>query len=393
MMEYAMIKLRLVMLLGLTFTICLCSFAYAGDQIKIGFNIPLTGSFELVGQHSKNAAELVLKDLKASGGLQVGNKMYEVVFVYGDNKSNKSDASRLALEQVSREQVLGIIGPLSSQQSVVVGQLANAFATPMISPWSTSPLTTLNRPYIFRSCFVFTIQGPVITKFVTKELKAKKAAVLYDIISNYPRGMANSFKEAFNAENGEGAVVRFEEFRTGDTDFRKQLQSIKESDAEFIFSPQHYNEIPMIVRQAKEIGLSIPIIGSNSWAGGDLLGSCGEDCDGLFFTCNYVAGGAKGLNKQFVDAYVDAYGDLPDEPAALTWDAVRVMLKAIQQTGALGGNILHDRNAIKDAITNLQNFEGATGNMSFNSTGNPEKCAVVAKIDDGVFTSYDTVCP
>ena len=388
-----MIRLHLIMFLCLTSIICLCSLVSAGDQIKIGFNIPLTGSFELVGKHSKNAAELVLQDLKASGGLQVGDKSYEVVFVYGDNKSNMSEASKLALEQVSQEQVLGIIGPLSSQQAVPVGQLVNAFATPMISPWSTSPLTTLNLPYIFRSCFVFTIQGPVITKFAAKELKAKKAAVLYDIVSNYPRGMAKSFKEAFNAENGEGAVVRFEEFRTGDTDFRKQLQSIKESDAQFIFSPQHYYEIPLIVRQAKEIGLSIPIIGSNSWAGGDLLGGCGEDCEGLFFTCNYAAGGAKGLNKEFVDAYVAAYGDLPDEPAALTWDAVRVMLKAIQQTGGLGGNILKDRNAIKDAITKLQNFEGATGEMSFNSTGNPEKCAVVVRIDDGVFTSYDTVCP
>ena len=148
--------------------------------------------------------------------------------------------------------------------------MANSFSTPMISPWSTSPVTTKNKPFVFRSCFIYTIQGPVITKFAAKEFKATKAAVLYDIVSAYPRGMAKSFRDAFEKINGEGSVVAFEEFRTGDEDFSKQLKKIANSGAEFIFSPQHYNEIPLIVRQVEEMGLDLPVVGSNSWAGGDL---------------------------------------------------------------------------------------------------------------------------
>jgi len=370
-----------------------CPFVFASDgTINIGFNIPQTGWFDLVGLHSKYAAQLIEKELVDAGGLQVGGKTYDVKFLYGDNKSNPTSAATLAVEQVSKEKVLGIIGPLSSSQAIPVAQMANSFSTPMISPWSTSPLTTKDRPYVFRSCFVFTIQGPVLTKFVAKQFDATKAAVLYDIVAAYPRGLAKSFKESFEQINGEGSVVRFEEFRTGDTDFTKQLMSIKESGAQFIFSPQHFNEVPLIVRQMKKLDLNIPLVGSNSWAGGNLLGECGNDCEGLYFSGNYASGGATGINKQFVDSYKADYGELPDEPAALTWDAVRVFLQAVKDTGKLSGNLLADRKAVRDAIVNIKNFDGATGEMTFNESGDPNKCAVIVKIENGAFNFHESVC-
>ncbi len=362
--------------------------------IRIGFNLPLTGMFELVGNHSKNAAELVQKKIEAAGGILVGDKKYRVEFIYGDNESNPSTASSLTLKQVSQDKVLGIIGPLSSSQAIPVGQMAQAFATPMISPWSTSPITTKDRPYVFRSCFVFTVQGPAITKFAASEFKATKAAVLYDIVSAYPRGMAKNFREAFEAANGAGSVVAFEEFRTGDQDFNKQLARIRDSGAEFIFTPQHFNEVPLIIRQAKSMGLTLPIMGSNSWAGGDLIGECGADCTGLFFTGNYAPGKATGLNKTFVDAYVAAYGENPDEPAALTWDAVRVFVEAVQKTGGLSGNLVKDRTQVKDSLTKIQGFDGAAGKLSYNETGDPSKCTIVVRIDEsGIFTFHDSICP
>jgi branched-chain amino acid transport system substrate-binding protein len=317
-----------------------------------------------------------------------------VEFIYGDNQSDPTTATSLALKQISQENVIGVVGGLSSRQAIPIGQISQAFATPMISPWSTSPITTKDRPYVFRSCFVFTIQGPAVTKFAASEFKATKAAVLYDIVSAYPRGMAKNFKEAFEAENGAGSVVAYEEFRTGDEDFSKQLTRIRDSGAEFIFTPQHYNEVPLIVRQAKSMGLTMPIVGSNSWAGGDLIGECGSDCNGLFFTGNYAPGNAKGLNKVFVDTYKAAYGQMPDEPSALTWDALRVFIEAIKQTGGLSGNLVKDRELVKDSLTKIQNFDGATGKLSFNETGDPSKCVVVVKIDsNGIFTFHDSICP
>lgn len=361
--------------------------------IRLGFNIPMTGMFELVGKHAQNASELVRQDIEAAGGIEVGGKKYKVEFVFGNNETNPTAAANLTVKQITSEKVLAIIGPFSSAQAIPVGQMAQAFATPMISPWSTSPITTKNRPYVFRSCFVFTIQGPALTKFATSEFKTTKGAVLYDVVSAYPRGMAKNFKEAFEAQNGAGSIVAFEEFRTGDEDFSKQLTRIKESGAGFIFSPQHYNEVPLIVRQAKKMGLNIPIMGSNSWAGGDLIGACGSDCDGLYFSGNYAPGKATGLNKTFVDGYVKAYGENPDEPAALTWDAIRVMVEAIKRTGGLSGNLVNDRTLVKDALAKIQNFDGAAGVLNFNESGDPNKCTVIVKIDKGVFTFHDSVCP
>jgi branched-chain amino acid transport system substrate-binding protein len=383
-----------VVLSGLVLSIAGCQNLWAdAGVIRIGINLSTTGMFGLAGQHSKNAAELVSQDIEAAGGIEVGGKKYQVEFVYADNESKPETAASLAVKLITKENVIGIVGGLSSNQAIPMGQMAQAFTTPMVSPWSTSPITTLDRPYVFRSCFVFTIQGPAITKFAASEFKATKAAVLFDIVSPYPRGMAKNFKDAFEAQNGVGSVVAYEEFRTGDKDFSKQLARIKDSGAAFIFSPQHYNEVPLIVRQAKSMGLTMPVVGSNSWAGGDLIGECGSDCDGLFFGGNYAPGKATGLNKEFVDAYKTAYGENPDEPAALTWDAVRVLVEAIRRTGGLSGNLVNDRTLVKDSLVKIQDFDGAAGKLSYNETGNPSKCTVIVKIENGVFTFHNSICP
>jgi branched-chain amino acid transport system substrate-binding protein len=383
-----------IILLGLVLPIAGCQNLWAdAGIIRIGINLSMTGKFGLVGQHAKNATELVRKDIEAAGGIEVGGKKYQVEFIYDDNKSSPVEAASVAVKLISKENVLGIVGGLISNQAIPMGQMAQAFATPMISPWSTSPITTLDRPYVFRSCFVFTIQGPALTKFAASEFKATKAAVLYDIVNAYPRGMAKNFKEAFEAQNGAGSVVAFEEFRTGDKDFSKQLARIRDSGAGLIFTPQHYDEVPLIVRQAKSMGVTIPIVGSNSWAGGDLIGECGTDCDGLFFGGNYAPGKATGLNKEFVDAYKIAYGENPDEPAALTWDAVRVLVEAIRRTGGFSGNLVSDRTLVKDTLTKIQDFDGAAGKLSYNETGNPSKCTMIVKIENGVFTFHESICP
>jgi branched-chain amino acid transport system substrate-binding protein len=363
----------------------------ANDVIKIGFNIPLTGENPDVGASSKNAAEMYLKKMPT---IEVNGKKYDLKFVFEDNEYKAESAVKASTKLITEEEVLGIIGPQSSSQAVPAGEVANNYATPMISPWSTNPNTTLNRPYVFRGCFLDPFQGPVIANFATQELHAKKAAVLYDIAADYPKGLAEFFKEAFEKIHGPGSVVAFESFTTGDKDFSAQMASIVGSGADVLFVPQYYSEVPLIVRAAKENGWTKPILGSDSWGGGDLMALCGDDCKGYYFSTHYAAAGATGATKAFIDEYKAAYGKTPDDVAALTWDSLGLMIQAIENTGGLSGDIKADRTKVKDALASIKNYPGITGNMTFTPQGDPIKCAVVVKINEkGEFAFYKSVCP
>ena len=363
----------------------------AGNAVKLGFPIPLTGENPDVGASSKNAAEMYIKKFPT---VTVAGKTYDLKFVYEDNEYKAESAVKAVTKLITEEEVLGIVGPQSSSQAVPAGEVANNYATPMISPWSTNPNTTLNRPYVFRGCFLDPFQGPVIANFATDELKAKKAAVLYDIAADYPKGLAEFFKEAFEKIHGAGSVVAFESFTTGDKDFSAQMANIVASGADVLFTPQYYSEVPLIVRAAKENGWTKPILGSDSWGGGDLMGLCGDACKGYYFSTHYAAAGAKGATKAFIDEYSAAYGKTPDDVAALTWDSLGLMIKAIQDTGGLTGDIKTDRTKVKDALAAVKNYPGITGGMTFTPDGDPKKCAVVVKINEqGQFAFHKSVCP
>jgi branched-chain amino acid transport system substrate-binding protein len=367
---------------------------WGADTISIGFNIPLTGDAPKVGECSKYAAEIRIAEINGAGGLKVGNKSYKLEFIYVDNESKAESATAAALKLITQDGVLGIIGPQASKQAIPAGQVCNDNKTPMISPWSTNPQTTENRPYVFRACFLDPFQGPVLANFAKEEFGAKKAAVLYDIGSDYPKGLAEFFKQAFEKINGPGSVVAFETFSTKDVDFSAQLTNIVRSGADVIFTPQYYNEVPLIVKQAKELGWTKPILGSDSWGSAELMNLCGDACKGYFFSTHYAAAGAKGATKEFIDKYNAKYGYVPDEVAALTWDAINLMCMAIQNTGGLTGNIEKDREAVKDRLTEVKDFDGITGKMTFSPGGNPTKCAVIVKISDkGEFEFYKSVCP
>jgi len=364
------------------------------QTIKVGFNIPLTGDIPKVGESSKFAAEMYKDEVNRAGGVKVGDKTYKLEFIYEDNESKAESATPAALKLITQDQVLAMIGPQASKQAIPAGEVANANKTPMISPWSTNPKTTEGRPYVFRACFLDPFQGPVAAKFVTEEFGAKKAAVLYDIASDYPKGLAEYFKEAFEKIHGPGSVVAFETFTTKDKDFSAQLTKIVNSGADVLFTPQYYDEVPLIVKQAKELGWKKPIMGSDSWGSAELMKLCGDACNGQFFSTHYAAAGAKGETKEFIDKYNAKHGYVPDDVAALTWDAIGLLLTAVKNTAGLSGDMAKDRDAVREQLAKIKNFEGITGKMTFASHGDPVKCAVVVKISDkGEFEFYKSACP
>jgi branched-chain amino acid transport system substrate-binding protein len=364
-------------------------------SIKIGINAPITGDIPKVGEGTKFAAQMWLEDIQKAGGLDVGGKKLPVELIIEDNESKAESAVKVNTKLITQDEVLVIVGPQASKQAVPAGEVANNYKTPMISPWSTNPDTTKNRPFVFRACFLDPFQGPVLANFITDEFKFNKAAVLYDVASDYPKGLAEFFKSAWEKLHGAGSVVAFESFTTKDADFSSQLTKIINSGAQVLFTPQYYNEVALIVQQAHELGWKNPIVGSDSWGSAELINLCGKECYGLFFSTHYAAAGATGATKAFIDRYTAKYGYIPDDVAALTWDSLGLVKAAIRKAGKLTGNVEKDRQAVRDGLARIQEFNGITGKMTFHEgSGDPVKCAVIVKISEkGEFEFYKQVCP
>ena len=376
---------------GLVFAPCGLA---AEAPIKVGINAPLTGDIPKVGEGTKFAARMWLSDIEAAGGLKVGDKTYPVELAIEDNESKAESAVKANTKMITEDEVLVIVGPQSSKQAVPAGGVADNWKTPMISPWSTNPDTTKDRPFVFRGCFLDPFQGPVVANFITNELGFTKAAVLYDVASDYPKGLAEFFKEAWEKIHGEGSVVAYESFTTKDADFSSQLTKIIQSGAEVLFTPQYYNEVALIVQQAHELGWDKPIVGSDSWGSAETVELCGKDCYGLFFSTHYAAAGATGNTKAFIERYQKAHGYVPDDVAALTWDALNIVEEAITSCGRITGDIEKDRKCVRDALAQIKEFDGITGKMTFTEEGDPIKCAVIVKISDkGEYEFYKSVCP
>ncbi|MEJ2098753.1 MAG: ABC transporter substrate-binding protein [Desulfobacterales bacterium] len=364
------------------------------ETIKIGINAPLTGDISQIGEGTKYAAQMWLEAVNTAGGIQIGDKKYKVELVIEDNESKPESAVQATIKLITKDKVLAIVGPQSSKQAVPAGGKANELETPMISPWSTNLDTTKDRPFVFRGCFQDSFQGLVVANFIRDEFGFTKAAVLYDVYSDYPKGLAEFFKEAWEKINGPGSVVAFESFTTKDTDFSSQLMKIIISGAEVLFTPQYYNEVARIVKQAHQLGWDRPIVGSDSWGSAETVKLCGKDCYGLFFSTHYVAAIAKGATKKFIDQYKAKYKYIPDDVAALTWDCMLIIQKAIQDASELTGDIKKDRNAVRAALAKIKEFDGITGKMMFTEEGDPIKCVTIVRISDaGEFEFYKSVCP
>lgn len=362
--------------------------------IKIGFNIPLTGDIPKVGEASKYAAEMMKEDINSAGGLEVGGKKYKVEFIYEDNESKAESAVSVALKMIEQDKVIGIIGPNSSKQAIPGGEVANDNRTPMVSPWSTNPATTLDRPYVFRAAFLDPFQGPVAAKFGTEQFGAKTAGVLYNLDNDYSKGLAEYFRTAFEKMHGKGSVVVYESFGQKDQDYSVQLTKIIAANPDFLFLPIYYNKVALALPQAKDLGWKGKVLGSDAWGSAELVTLGGDAVKGNYFITHYAAAGAKGATKEFIDRYQKAYGYVPDDVGALTWDALGVMVTGLKSMKEITGDIQKDRDALRDAIANIKSYPGITGTMRFDKNGDPIKSAVIVKVsDDGQFVFEKSVSP
>jgi len=362
------------------------------DSIKIGVIAELTGDVPAVGASCKNAAEMAVKEVNDAGGIELGGKKYPVKIFIEDNAGKADQSASAAQKLIAQQNVLAIIGPNASRYAIPASEVAESAKTALITPWSTTPKTTLDaktsvpKKYVFRACFTDPFQGRVVARFVLENLKAKKAAVLYDVASEYNKGIAEFFKETF--EKGGGRIVSFETYTTNDKDFSAQLTKMKNASPDVIFLPNYYSEVPLQIQQAKRLGIAAPFIGSDSWGSAELMKLCGGDCEGYFFSTHYAADAATEATKKFIEGYKSRYGVVPDDVAALTYDSFGLLLQAIRTAGKA------DRQAVRDALARIPSYDGVTGKMQFQEgSGDPIKSAVILQIKEGKFVWYANANP
>jgi len=361
-------------------------------KIRIGLIAELTGDMPAVGASCKNAAQMAVKEINDAGGFQFGDNKYMVELIVEDNAGKADQSVSAAQKLITQKKVVAIVGPNASRYAIPASEIAETNKVVLITPWSTAPKTTLDsktgapKSYVFRSCFIDPFQGQVLAKFALNNLKLNRAAVLYDVASEYNKGIAEIFREVFE-KNG-GKVVAFETYTTNDKDFSSQLTKIKKAAPQFIFLPNYYSEVPLQIQQAKRLGIKLPFLGSDSWGSEELLKLCGKDCEGFYFSTHYAVDASTEVTKRFIQNYTDAYGNTPDDVAALTYDSFGLLWQSLKTAG------VKDRQAVRDALAKIPQYEGVTGTMQFKEgSGDPIKSAVILKITDGKFTWFANAKP
>lgn len=353
-------------------------------DLRIGLIAELTGESSAVGISCRNAAELAVREINSGGGLVIGSRKYKVELLVADSGGQAEASAAAARKLIDSDKVVAIVGPNESRFAIPASDAAEIAGTVLISPSSTTPRTTLDaktggpKKYVFRACYIDPFQGQVLAKFARNEEKAETAAVLFDGSSDYSRGIAEVFRDVFLRKGGK--VVAFESYDPGDKDFTTPLMKIKNAGPDVIFLPNHYTEVPNQIRRARKIGIHAPFLGSDSWGTADLLKSCGKDCDGIYFSTHFSVEMATPSARAFVESYRKAYSVLPDDVAALTYDSFGLLWQALRTAGRL------DRQAVRDALARIPEYDGVTGIMQFREgSGDPIKSAVMMKIQDGRF--------
>jgi branched-chain amino acid transport system substrate-binding protein len=239
--------------------------------------------------------------------------------------------------------------------------------------------------YIFRVCFIDPFQGLVMAKFARESLGLTRVAILRDIRNDYSVGLANVFAE--NLRTMGGTISSDQSYSEGDTDFSAQLTAIRASNPEAIFIPGYYTEVGLIARQARALGLNVPLLGGDGWDSPALVEIGGAALNGSYFSNHYSQDDPSPAIQSFVAAYEQRFGSKPDALAGLGYDAAMLLFDAMERAGTTEGA------ALRDAIAATTNFTGITGQITLDANRNPIKPAVVLEVKDGALAYVETIMP
>lgn len=358
------------------------------DVIKLGANLEMTGGNATFGQSASNGAKLAIKEVNAKGGV-LGK---QITLTVADNKSEAAEAANAMQKLISQDKVVAIIAPIASSSVIAGAQVLQDSKVPAISPTASNPKVTVDpangkvRDFVFRAAFIDPFQGSVMANFASKSLKAKTAALYIDNSSDYAKGLGQFFKETFVKAGGK--IVSEEAYLQKDTDFKATLTKIKAANPDVIFAPGYYQEVGMLIKQARELGVTVPVLGGDGWDSAKLPEIAGAAAlNNSFFSNHYSPDDNSPAVKAFVENYKKEYNQTPDAFAALSYDATMMVIKAIERAKSA------DPVKIKDELAKTKDYSAVSGNISLNETHDAVKSAVIIEMKDGKQTFKEKVNP
>jgi branched-chain amino acid transport system substrate-binding protein len=350
-----------------------------GDAIIVGEYASLTGKEAAFGRSSHRGTELAVEEINKAGGV-LGK---QIKLVTEDTQSKEGESSTVVSKLISRDRAVAILGEVASGRSLEAGPICQQNKVPMISPSSTNPKVTQVGDYIFRVCFLDSFQGDVLARFGLTKLNAKRIAIMSDVSQSYSVGLAEHFRESFIPRGGQ--IVSDQKFSSGDTDFNAQLTAVKAANPEAIFVPCYYQEAGLIVRQARQLGIRVPLFGGDGWEAPELLEIGKEALEGCYYSTHFSPQADTPEAKKFVQAYQAKYSEVPDAMAALGYDSAMILADAIKRAGGTAAQ------GLRDALAGTKEYQGVTGRTTIDANRDASKPATIVTIKDGKFQYVETM--
>ncbi len=374
----------IVSLLAITMAVTGCS--QSSDKIKIGLNFELSGEVSSYGEAEVLGIELAIEQVNAAGGID--GKLIELI--KRDNKSETSEATSIVTALATRDKVSVVLGAATSGITKAQVPIVNQYEVPLISPSATADDITNDgvnvEPYIYRVSFIDSFQGITMANFAMENLNKSKAVILGDQSSDYAKGLAETFHEQF--ENNGGTIVTHEAYVKGELDFNSVLTLIAQKDFDVLFVPGYYEEVGLIIKQARELGIDVPIIGGDGFDSPVLFELAGpEALYDIYFSQAYSAIDKDPLVVKFLQDFKDKYNVEPNAFSALGYDTAMLAVDAIKRAGST------DPKEINKALASTVDFDGVTGKITVDKWHNAIKSAVVLEIQDGEIVNSVRVNP
>lgn len=354
--------------------------------IQIGIYEPMSGA-------DSDAAKAEIKGIELAHEVypNIGGKIVELV--YSDNSSD-IDAAETAINNLISKKSDIILGSYGSVYSMIAGKPVNDAKIPAIAITNDNPLVTKNYPYYFRVCYVDSNQGDLLAKYVLEQKQETTAGVLIPNNDDVAMAMATTFVDRIEAETeNEDAITAYETYKPGQKDFTKPLKAIQESGVKSVLLPGDSADSANIINQAADLGMDVMFLGSTDWSSKEFRSELSSSVskEHLAFVNFFTADDTINQeSEKFLEAYHEKYGKdkEPEDSVALGYDAYLIAINAVNDAGNDPSG-----NDIRKVLASAKEFQGASGNITFNTEGDPLRSAQISTWEGKKIVSTYTVEP